>query len=186
MISSRLPVAPLVIGVLTLSLAAASSARERAIKNYSFDVSDIDSIELHGAVGELTVIHTDVKTATVVLEITENDDDDGWFSRDRDIDVNSIELESDVRGKRLVLRQTDKHLDIDWTVELPTVDETSIEWGVGAVDGEFDGTDLHVELGVGDIDLSLPASTVGNIDLSAGVGDARVRGAEVDLSLIHI
>lgn len=168
------------IGALLLSTAPLTSAGERAIKDYSFELDGIDRIELHGAVGEMNIIHTDVKHVTVVLEITENDDDDGWFGRDNDIDVNAVELESDVRGNRLVLRQTDKHLNIDWTVELPTVAETSVEFGVGEVDGEFGDTSLRVELGVGDIDLTLPASAVGDIDLSAGVGDARLRGAETE------
>ncbi len=186
MIPSPLRVLSLTIGALLLS-STAVMAKDRAVKNYSFELDGIDRIEIHGSVGEINVIHTDVKQVTVVLEITQQDHHDGWFDNDEELDLEAVELDSDVRGSRLILRQTDEHLNIDWTVELPTVAETSVELGVGEIDGEFGATSLRAELGVGDIDISMPADAIGDIDLSAGVGDTRLRGADeedVDRSFV--
>jgi hypothetical protein len=170
------------IRLLTLSFSAlilnspAALAKERVIKNYSFDLDGIERVEILGAVGEINVIHTDTQQVSVVLAITQSDK--GWFNHD--VNLDEVELHSDVQGKRLVLRQTDEDLNIEWTLELPTVAETTIEFGVGEIDGEFGATSLEVELGVGAVDISLPAAAVGAIELSVGVGDASLRGAETE------
>jgi len=111
-----------------------------------------------------------------MLEVRQQDK--GWFHDE--VDLARIELDSDVHDDRLVLRQTDEDVTIDWTIELPTVAETRIEFGVGEIEGEFGDTELHVDLGGGDVDLTLPAGSVGRVALSVGVGDARLQGATRD------
>lgn len=155
---------------------AAALAAERVVKNYSYDLNGIEHIDIRGAVGSVTVIHTDTPTVKVELEIRQQEE--GWFADE--VELDQIELDGDVRGDRLVLRQTDKDINVEWTIELPTVAETSIEFGVGSIEGEFGDTALKVDLGVGDVDLTLPTGSVGRVALSVGVGDARLRGATRD------
>lgn len=151
-------------------------AAERVTKQYQFSTSDIERIDLQGAVGSLRVIHTDQPQVNVVLEIRQQDD--GWF--DDEVDLDSIELDSVVHGSRLELEQTDEGVSIDWTVELPTVAETTIDFGVGEIDGEFGATELRANLGVGDVDVTLPLAAVGKVDVSVGVGEASLHGATHD------
>ncbi len=162
--------------LLLLMPLSTAFAAERVTKQYQFSTADIDRVDLEGAVGSLRVIHTDRPEVNVVLEIRQQDD--GWF--DDDVDLDSIELESGIHGSRLALEQTDEGVSIDWTVELPTVAETSIDFGVGKIDGEFGATELRANLGVGDIDVRLPLATVGNVDVSVGVGEASLHGAAHD------
>ena len=168
---------PLTACLLLLAAPLTSAlAAERLVKNYRYELTDIDRIDIHGAVGTVTVVHTDTPKVSVMLEVRQQDK--GWFHDE--VDLARIELDSDVHDERLVLRQTDEDVTIDWTIELPTVAETRIEFGVGEIEGEFGDTELHVNLGVGDVDLTLPAGSVGRVALSVGVGDARLQGATRD------
>jgi hypothetical protein len=65
----------------------------------------------------------------------------------------------------------------EWTVQLPVVAITYIDFGVGEIGGLFGATKLSVELGVGEVDVELPAASAGDIEISVGVGDADLRGA---------
>lgn len=152
-------------------------AAERVIKEYHFAAINIEQIKLEGAVGSMTVIHTDKPEINVVLEIRQQDD--GWF--DDDVDLDSIELDSDTNGSILTLAQTDEDVTIDWTVELPSVARTGIDFGVGEIDGDFGDTELSANLGVGEVDITLPLASVGNVDLAVGVGEASLRGATHDV-----
>lgn len=144
------------------------------VREYSFPLTDIEEIEFHASVGSLHIVPSDGTEIRLVLEIESNDN--GWFDRKRD--VSNIELESDVRGGRLVLRQTEDDTNTEWTVQMPVVARTSIDMGVGDIDVELGATELDIDLGVGDIDVSLPEASTGEIKVSVGVGDARLRGAD--------
>ena len=163
--------------LLLLIPIASALAAERVIKEYSFTTDNIDHIDLQGAVGTLTVVHTDKPEVNVVLEIRQQDD--GWF--DDDVNLENVELDSEVHGSRLALEQTTEEVIIDWTVELPTVARTSIDFGVGEIDGQFGETELRANLGVGEVDVTLPLAAVGAVDLSVGVGEATLRGAGHDV-----
>ncbi len=169
----RIPRSMLLILLLTTPLACTYAAKP-VVKEYTFDISDIDKIEINASVGSIHVIPASGKKISVVLEITQQNRH--WFQSD--IDLAEVELHSSTRGKRLALRQNDDDLNIDWTVELPAVEQTSIELGVGKIEGKLKDTKLHVNLGVGDVELSMPLETTGEINLNTGVGGAKLRGGE--------
>lgn len=151
----------------------ASEREDFVVREYSFALSDIEEVEFHASVGQLEIVPSDGNEVHITLEIESKGE--GWFQRRRD--VSDVELESDVRGKRLVLRQTEEGTTTEWRVQLPAVARTTIEMGVGEIDAELGATELEVELGVGDVDITLPEHSTGDIDIAVGVGDARLRGA---------
>jgi hypothetical protein len=163
-----------VLALLSAAPFSLSYAAKTAVKEYTFDLADIEKVNIHASVGSVHIIHTDTKKASVVLEIRQQNRH--WFSRD--IDLDGIELQSNTRNKRLSLRQDDDDLNIDWTLELPNVAETSIELGVGKIDGKLADTKVYVNLGVGDVELSMPAATTGEVNLNTGVGDATLHGGD--------
>lgn len=160
--------------VLASSAALASDDKDFVIREYTIPLEDIDEIEIHASVGTLEILPLDANEVRIVLEIEANDD--GWFQRRRD--VSDVELEQRVRGKRLVLEQTEKGTNTEWTVQMPAVARTKIEMGVGEIEAELDATALELELGVGDVELLMPRASTGRIDISVGVGEARLRGAD--------
>jgi hypothetical protein len=165
---------PVLAALALSSVSLLTHARPTAVKEYSFPLTDIERIELHGAVGSMHFILGTSSQVKVVLEIEQKDN--GWF--DDDIDVDDVELNSRVRNRQLELEQTDDDLKIEWTIELPAVAETEIKLGVGEISGELGATQLTVDLGVGEVDLELSLATVGDIDLDTGVGDANLRGTD--------
>jgi hypothetical protein len=166
----------IVVALSGAALAADDDEDDRedyVVREYSFPLTDIEEIEIHASVGQIDIVPIEGNEIRLVLEIEPSEH--GWFDRRRD--VSDVELESDVRGKRLVLRQTEDDTNTEWTVQMPAVARTSIEMGVGEIDAEFGATELDIDMGVGDVDVSLPESSTGDIDLAAGVGDVTLRGA---------
>ncbi|HEY0963903.1 MAG TPA: hypothetical protein VGE69_16255 [Pseudomonadales bacterium] len=155
------------------AFAAGDDDRDYVLREYTIPLADIDEIEFHAGAGSLEILPLDTNEVQILLEI--ESEEHGWLKRRRD--VSDIELESDVRGGRLVLRQTEEGTNTEWTVRMPAVARTTIEMGVGDIDAAFGATELDLHLGVGDIDVTLPAHSTGDIDIDVGVGDAHVRGA---------
>lgn len=153
------------------------SAEDQVTRNHSFNLADIREIEINGSVGEMEIVLVDGEELRLVLEI--EGQDGGWFRRARD--VSEVDLESEVRGDRLVLRMDEDDTRTEWTIQLPAVAFTRVKLGVGEIRAEIGATDLDVEVGVGAVGIQAPLASTGRIDLSAGVGEASVSGArEID------
>jgi hypothetical protein len=167
---------PFIVVTLAGSAVAAGDDEDEdfVLREYSFELTGIEEVEFHAGVGKIDIVPSDGNEIRLMLEI-ESQEHDGWFGRRRD--VSDVELESDVRGGRLVLRQTEEGTTTDWTVQMPDVARTSIEMGVGEIEAEFGATELDIDMGVGDVDVTLPESSTGEIDISVGVGEATLRGA---------
>lgn len=159
--------------VLASGTALAAGDSDYVLREYTFPLTDIDEIEFHAGPGALEILPLDANEVRVLLEI--ESEEKGWFKRRRD--VSDVELESDVRGRRLVLRQTAKGTNTEWTVRMPAVARTTIDMSVGEIEADLGATELDLKLGVGSVDVTLPEDSTGTIDIEVGVGDARVRGA---------
>ena len=165
------PVSPLfILGLLASPLSLADE--DRVVREYQFTLEDISEIEIEGSVGEMQFEPGSNHEIRLVLEI--EGDDGGWFRRSKD--VSEVELESRIRGDRLILSQTEKKTNTTWRILLPAVARTRVQFGVGEINGEFGATALDIHLGVGEVDIELPLKSTGDIDLSVGVGDASVHG----------
>lgn len=176
--TSRFPfklLATLPFAAFALSLPALVAADEDSVvREYTIPLTDIDEIQIHAGAGSMNIVPIDANEIRLVLDIESSEH--GWFNRGRD--VSDVELDYAVRGKRLVLRQTEEGTNTEWSVQLPAVARTRIEMGVGNIQAEFGETELDLELGVGEVDLTLPESSTGDIDIEVGVGEARLRGAD--------
>jgi hypothetical protein len=153
----------------------ASADEDFVVRHYTFDLSEFREIELRGSVGTMRIEPAEGDELELVLEIEGKRG--GFFRHSKD--VSEVELEVRERGERLVLEQTEEDTETDWTVYLPVVARTVIEFGVGEVDVEIGATDLKLDVGVGDVDVVAPEGAAGFIDLSVGVGDARMKGGRI-------
>jgi hypothetical protein len=156
-----------------LALALPALAEDSVVREYTFPLTDINEVEFQASVGSMRIVPIEANEIRLVLEIESRDR--GWFNRARD--VSRIELESRVRGDRLVLEQDEDDTETHWTVQMPAVARTTIHMGVGEIKGEFGATELDIDLGVGEVDITAPEASTGDIALSVGVGDASLRGA---------
>jgi hypothetical protein len=161
------------VTVLSSLLLTSAYADDKVVKEYTFDLDDINEVDFEASVGSMEFIQSNGTELKIVLVIEANDE--GWFGNKRDVD--DVELESRVRDGRLILEMEEEDTNTEWTVELPVVATTNIHMGVGEIDGMFGATELDVELGVGEVDIELPAASSGDIEISVGVGDASLRGA---------
>jgi len=91
-----------------------------------------------------------------------------------DIDQNDHRVSLDIEGYP---KWGASKLKVDATIRVPMGHPLYIEMGVGELEIEGLPGDIDVELGVGEIDLRLPEASLRSIELSAGVGDASIRGA---------
>ena len=164
------------VGVFLMTILVTSAhAEDRVVRNHSITLDDIQEMEISNSVGRIDLVQTEVDQIRVVLEIEGKKK--GFFRRS--VDVEDMDLEIKQRGGTLFLSFDEKNTNAEWTVEMPSVERTIIQMGVGEIVLDISDTDLDVELGVGDVNINAQEQRVGRINLNVGVGDARIRGGEV-------
>lgn len=147
-------------------------ADTKVVREHSFDLADIRSVEIHGSVGSIEVLPARGDRIELTLDIESKRD--GWFDRKRD--VSEVDLQSRVRNGRLILEQQEEHTETHWLVRLPEVPTTELHLGVGSIDAELGRTELDVHMGVGEVILQYPEDAAGEIRLKVGVGEASIAG----------
>lgn len=87
-----------------------------------------------------------------------------------------------------VPRHSSKGLRLRLRIRVPAEQRVDVDMGAGELRVTDLGRDLRVHLGAGEIEIRLPESAVGVVDLEAGVGETslRVRGREVDGERRHL
>lgn len=171
------PLAPTLFGISILACGInAMAAEDEAIRHYTYSLDGIEEVQIDGSIGTMEIHHSQSNELKVELEL------EGtrrmWVLGKHD--VSDIELMDTVHGDRLSLSLKDhdtEHVKVHWRVELPSVERTRINMGVGAIEGEFGDTELTLDLGVGEGDITLMRSLAGRVESSAGVGSAQLRGA---------
>ena len=172
--------AALALGATCLNTSAVA-AENHATHHYSYSLDNINEIFIDGGIGTMEVIHTGGSEMRVELEL---EGKRRYFVLNKH-DVSEIEIEDRVRGERLSLRLNEDDLDhvqVHWRIEMPSVARTHIELGVGQITAEFADTELELELGVGQGEISLNKNFAGHIEISAGVGSAELHGAKDTVS----
>jgi hypothetical protein len=164
------------VGVaLMMVLVSSAKAESRVTRSHTYDLQSIEAVDFSNSVGRIEFVAVDGKEMRITLDIEARER--GFFRRQPD--VADMDLEARERGDTLFLSFDEENVSAEWLVELPAVSHTSVQMGVGELRLEIGATALDVELGVGDVTIQAPENTVGRIDLNVGVGDARVRGAEI-------
>jgi len=149
------------------------NAQDTVTRVHRFDLTGIEELEINNAVGkiELRLVEGD----EIRLELEIEAQEEGFFRRRRDLD--EVHLEIEERNGRLTLSLEEEKVSAYWIIEVPALAEIDIDMGVGEIDAEIGASRLDIELGVGEVDVSAQLAKTGDIDVSSGVGDARIRGA---------
>lgn len=158
------------------------NAADRVIRVHTFDLEDFDELEINNSVGSIDIRLVTGNELRVEVDI---EGEDRFFRRD--VQVDDVDVDIRTRRDKLILTIDDDDVKADWYIELPAVSAIEIDMGVGEIDVEIGASRLDVNLGVGEIDIYAPLATVGEIELSAGVGDSSIRGIDsVDESRVVV
>jgi len=167
------------VGVLLMTvLVTSAKADEHVSRTHIFDLDGIEEIEFSNGVGRFEISQTNEDEMRVMLDI--ESEKKGFFRRSAD--VSDMDIEVKERGDRLYLSFEEKNAKAEWIVEIPksaNVERTAIQMGVGEVEVDIGETELEIELGVGDVFVEAPESSVGRVEINVGVGDASLRGGEI-------
>ena len=164
------------VGVaLMMVLVTAAKADDEVTRRHTFDLQNVEEVEFSNSVGSIEIIPVEGTEMRITLDIESKER--GFFRRR--VDVDDMDLEIRERGDTLFLVFDEEHVNAQWLVEMPAVNRTSVEMGVGELRLEIGTTELDVQLGVGDVNITAPENAVGRINLDVGVGDAEVRGGEI-------
>ncbi len=169
MISKRI-CAVVIIMAFGMSMAFADEKR-----SYQFDVSKISTLKVDLSIGSIVVEHSD--TESIDIEMTLSGEGSRWFRRSADL--SKMDLDSDIRGSELTISFDEKGAKADLHIRLPATSELHINLGVGTVELLLAQSDLiEVDLGVGTIEIDMLKEFAGDITLSAGVGETTAKGAD--------
>lgn len=105
------------------------AADDRVTRTQRIEVGDVEEIEIEGGVGSMDI---ELATGTEMLIELEITAERGWFGRRPAIE--DIDLEITKRNDRLIVEVNEDDLDdieLNWRIQLPEVDRTSINLGVG-------------------------------------------------------
>jgi len=147
---------------------AASSKRE----NYSIESSEFREVQLEMSIGEMEIEVYDGDSIEIDIELIAKR---RWFSFQRG-EVDDIELEQREQGDSLYLGIDDDGLDQTWHVRLPAHLALDVEVGVGDIRIDNFSNSLLLDLGVGAVEVNLTTMDYREVAVSAGVGDAVIRG----------
>ena len=159
------------IFLLSFSISIAFADETRS---YQFDASEVSALKVDVSIGNIIIEHTN--SLKIDIDVTIRENSDGWFRRSADL--SSMELDYRIKDSVLSLDFDEKHAKADLLVRIPATYEMSIKLGVGSIELLRAQADLiQVDLGVGTIEIDMSKELVGDIELSAGVGETSARGA---------
>ncbi|MDP5053916.1 MAG: hypothetical protein NWP69_09000 [Congregibacter sp.] len=69
---------------------------------------------------------------------------------------------------------TTRHADLRFRIQVPAVDQLSIEMDAGSLSVDMNSGCLDVKAGAGDVTISVPVNTVKKVMLDANIGDANL------------
>jgi hypothetical protein len=162
--------------ILPAALLLSMTAFADTFKNITqiVDVSDADRVKLDISVGELDIEVYDGEE--IQLDVDIEAQRSWWFGRRRNVD--DIELDIDGRGSSVYIGLKENNLEQHWRIRLPAKLAVEIEIGVGDVHIEEFSNSLDMEIGVGAVRIDVDDIDYAVIHVSAGVGDATIRGFE--------
>ncbi len=156
--------------LLAISVPALAASSKRV--DESIAAANLSYVDFEVSVAEMEIEVYDGDS--VELDVFLEADRDWWFFGRNDID--DVEVEIDQNGERLYIRLDEDNIQQEWRVRLPAHLEVSMEVGVGEVELSNFANDLHLELGVGSVQLDVADVDFDTIHLEVGVGDVSIRG----------
>lgn len=142
--------------------------------SHTFDLGGIENVVINNAVGEIKLRTIEGTEAQVTVEFEVKGR--GFFRRKPDASEQDIEIWQ--RGDTLSLGYKENNVNAVWTIRLPAVPSIELQQGVGAVDAVIGASNFIADLGVGDIKVTAPRDSAGHVEVSSGVGAARISGTD--------
>lgn len=176
-----LVVAPFAV-LLTLLAGGALADGDKTLTG-TYPLAGAGAVRLDLPVGEIHVVAAPGAEVKVDLRV----DCDHWSISCEDRAAR-VELVAERSPDKLEVRVegfpkfNQRGMHVTGTITVPADRPLSIDMGVGELSVEGVGGDLRVDLGVGEVRLRLPESSVARVRLEAGVGETslRVSGSRVE------
>jgi hypothetical protein len=166
----------LAIVTVLVAVPAVAAADDRRVISESFDLAPGQQVRVEFPVGELRFAGVEGTRVSVEIELT----CDHGGSRCAEA-IERVELESDSTEARLLL-EIEKEpkwswddLEMDAVIRLPADRALTVDMGVGSLDVEGMRGEVSLDLGVGQVEVTMPAASVGSVRLDAGVGETSLR-----------
>jgi hypothetical protein len=165
------------IALATATVAAVALGESSRTLDLTRSAEGIQAVEIQTGVGDVDVSADSGNVVTAHVEVRPKKAH-FWSSRQRDLD--SLEIETEMRGTTLLLRlHPEQRHDVewgeDWSVRLPARLALRIKLGVGDVTVLDSAGDVRVEVGVGDVKIEGAYDSSGDIRATCGVGDVSLR-----------
>lgn len=174
----RLVLSAVLLAVATWPVAAQAQSRTVRTINEDFDPSGHEAIVLDVPVGEVRVEGADVDTITAEVRVR----CDRHTNRERCAErAEDIALDSRERRGKLILklegigmwRSRGMHVVVELTV--PADMPFELEMGVGEVELANLGSDVTVDMGIGEITVTMLQAAVGSVTLDNGIGETALQ-----------
>lgn len=163
---------------LVASLSCISTIAQAKQLNAEFPASDLSRLEIQNGVGEVRIEQSN--DANISVEIDVKAAKKWFFNRAK---VEEAELQSNINNGRLTLTVPTDDTEQQWLVKIPKGMALDLELGVGEIDVQAEASDIDAEIGVGSFKADVELAQYGSVDMSAGVGDVRLKTkAPVDAS----
>lgn len=170
----KLSGAILTLGACNIALAA----EHFVVREYHLDASEISEFKIDAGIGVLDVEPSEDDELRIELEIEGNRK---GFLRFKKRDVSEIDIKTRIKGSALYVELSDDDyddLELHWRVFLPAFERTELNLSVGQINASVGHTNLEVDLGVGEANITMPRAYAGKIDMEVGVGGLHLKGAE--------
>jgi hypothetical protein len=139
--------------------------------SHSIDASDLELIQLEFPVGELEIESYDGDEIQLEIDIKAKR---RWFAHRRD--VSEVELDVSMSGNSVRLEIDEDKTEQIWVVKIPAALSLEVDLGVGEIQIRDFTNDLDVDLGVGSVMVEVSDTDYDSINVSSGVGDAKING----------
>jgi hypothetical protein len=151
------------------------------------EVRDLEEVV---AVEKGQTVRIDIPVAELRIEATDRDDIRiemtarcRWQLSDCESALQDLEIRSRASSRRTTVELTGTRrwhgslVDLEGTVEIPRSSALEVEMGVADLEIRGVERDLSVDIGVGKLDLRLPAARIGEAFVDVGIGKVRFHGA---------
>lgn len=166
--------AMVLIGAVTIASfgqqVTAADAEKYLQGNYA--VTAQTDMKISFGIGSLQLSHHDGDEVLVEIKATASDRS-FWLSEG---DLSKVELQAKQTGNWLELEVPEQeNIQFEWQVKLPRVSSLALELGIGEIKGKIASTDLDIEVGIGDIQLTLMGD-IKSINMDVGIGETKITG----------
>ena len=165
------------ISALVMALSATTAkAEDVKVLEKVIDAKSFSKLVLEVPVGEINIKAAKGSDISLVVELEPDED---WLGRSSDLSDAQISVKEN--GTTLKLKvdlDDDDDIEQNWTVTMPAEMAASFNLGVGSVEVDDLVSDINVDVGVGEVDISVNTSLYESIKLDAGVGDTSIKGGK--------